>query len=77
MPLKQDCSLTFPSQSPVDNYHEVKDVVEIGEKLGVDWFMHYNLIPTGRGRDILEADITPEQKKELLKWLYEKTTARE
>ncbi|WP_048064511.1 radical SAM/SPASM domain-containing protein [Archaeoglobus fulgidus] len=54
------------------NYHEVPKVVELCEKLGVNWFMHYNFIPTGRGREIVEADITPEQREELLKWLYEK-----
>lgn len=54
------------------NYHDVPAVVELCEKLGVDWFMHYNFIPTGRGREILEAEITPEQREELLRWLYEK-----
>lgn len=52
------------------NYEDVPAVVELCEKLGVDWFMHYNFIPTGRG--IAESDITPEQREELLKWLYEK-----
>ncbi len=54
------------------NYNDVPAVVELCEKLGVNWFMHYNFIPTGRGREIIEADITPEQREELLKWLYEK-----
>ena len=54
------------------NYHEVPAVVELCEKLGVDWFMHYNFIPTGRGGNIVNADITPQQREELLKWLYEK-----
>jgi len=54
------------------NYEDVPAVVELCEKLGVDWFMHYNFIPTGRGREIAESDITPEQREELLKWLYEK-----
>lgn len=57
------------------NYQDVKAVVELCEKLGVDWFMHYNFIPTGRGRDIVEADISPEQREELLRWLYERNTS--
>ncbi len=54
------------------NYSEVPKVIEICEELGVDWFMHYNFIPTGRGREIVELDITPEQREELLRMLYER-----
>ncbi|MEM2272507.1 MAG: radical SAM protein, partial [Archaeoglobaceae archaeon] len=54
------------------NYEEVPAVVELCEKLGVNWFMHYNFIPTGRGREIAELDISPEQRERLLRMLYEK-----
>jgi len=52
------------------NYHEVEDVIKLCEELGVDWFMHYNFIPTGRGREILDKEITPEERENLLKMLY-------
>ncbi len=54
------------------NYHDVPAVIELCEKLGVNWFMHYNFIPVGRGREIVEADITPEQREELLRMLYQR-----
>ncbi len=54
------------------NYQDVEAVISLCEKLGVDWFMHYNFIPTGRGKNILDRDITPEQREELLKMLYRK-----
>lgn len=54
------------------NYHEVEDVVNLCEELGVDWFMHYNFIPTGRGKEILNKEITPEERENLLKMLYTK-----
>lgn len=49
------------------NYHEVLAVVELCEKLGVNWFMHYNYIPTGRGS--FELDITAEERERLLEYL--------
>ncbi|MCS7121493.1 MAG: radical SAM protein [Archaeoglobaceae archaeon] len=49
------------------NYHEVQAVVELCEKLGVDWFMHYNYIPTGRGG--AELDISAEEREKLLEYL--------
>jgi len=47
------------------NYDDVPKVIELCEKIGVNWFMHYNFIPTGRGT--AEIDITPEQRENLLK----------
>ncbi|WP_202319949.1 radical SAM/SPASM domain-containing protein [Archaeoglobus neptunius] len=54
------------------NYRDVEGVIGLCETLGVNWFMHYNFIPTGRGREIVEADISPEQREELLKFLYQR-----
>jgi radical SAM protein with 4Fe4S-binding SPASM domain len=54
------------------NYEEVPAVIELCERLGVDWFMHYNFVPTGRGREIAELDISPDQRERLLKMLYER-----
>ncbi len=52
------------------NYQDVDAVIELCEKLGADWFMHYNFIPTGRGREIVEKDLTPQQREALLTKLY-------
>ena len=52
------------------NYKEIPDIIELCEKLGVNWFMVFNFIPTGRGKFILENDLTPEQREELLKMLW-------
>ncbi len=54
------------------NYHDVKAVVDLCEELRVNWFMHYNFIPVGRGREIVELDLSPEEREELLRFLYEK-----
>jgi radical SAM protein with 4Fe4S-binding SPASM domain len=53
------------------NLDEVSKVIELCEKLEVDWFMHYNFIPTGRGGNIVDLDLSPEEREELLKMLYE------
>jgi len=48
------------------NYKEMPELIEFVDKLGADWFMLYNFVPTGRGRDIIEADLTPEEREALL-----------
>ena len=59
-----------------DNYGEVDKVIDLTEKLGADIFMHYNFIPTGRGKDIIALDISPKQREELLIKLAEESQKR-
>lgn len=54
------------------NYEQVPDIIDLCNELGVNWFMAYNFIPTGRGRDMVDLDLTPEMREGLLKMLYEK-----
>ncbi len=51
------------------NLKEVPRVIVLAEKLGVSIFMHYNFIPTGRGKNILNLDISPKERENLLGYL--------
>ncbi|UCD39506.1 MAG: radical SAM protein [Candidatus Bathyarchaeota archaeon] len=61
------------------NYKEIPDMIEFVEELGVNWFMLYNFVPTGRGVDIIESDLTPEEREDILKvcWNRMKTAGIE
>lgn len=54
------------------NKDEIPQIIDFVDELGVDWFMLYNFVPTGRGAEIVEADLTPEQREEMLKVLWHK-----
>jgi radical SAM protein with 4Fe4S-binding SPASM domain len=54
------------------NYQEIPKIIDLCDNLGVNWFMMYNFIPTGRGKFISNNDLTSTQREELLKALYEK-----
>ncbi len=54
------------------NYEEVPLIIDLCKKLGVNWFMAYNFVPTGRGEFILNNDLDPYQREKLLKKIYEK-----
>jgi radical SAM protein with 4Fe4S-binding SPASM domain len=61
------------------NYEEIPGMIEFAEKLGVNWFMLYNFVPTGRGVDIIESDLTPDEREDILKvcWNRMKTAGIE
>jgi len=58
------------------NLAEIPQIIDFVDELGVNWFMLYNFVPTGRGADIIDADLTPEQREEMLKVLWHKTKTK-
>jgi radical SAM protein with 4Fe4S-binding SPASM domain len=58
------------------NYHEVEKAIDLSEKIGADIFMHYNFIPTGRGKEITNMDISPQQREKLLLMLAKQSGKR-
>jgi len=48
------------------NVNEVPALIDLTAKLGADWFMLYNFIPTGRGKDIVDSDLTPDERENIL-----------
>ena len=54
------------------NYNQIPRIIKLCEELGVNWFMAYNFVPVGRGDSIKKTDLTPGEREELLKMLWEK-----
>jgi len=54
-----------------DNYHEVRDMIEFAIDLGASCFAYFNFIPVGRGRGMVDQDITPVQRERVLELLNE------
>ncbi|MEM1545052.1 MAG: radical SAM protein [Candidatus Methanomethylicia archaeon] len=52
------------------NIHEISDIIDLCRRLKVNWFMAYNFIPTGRGREVVNLDLSPSEREELLKNLW-------
>jgi radical SAM protein with 4Fe4S-binding SPASM domain len=58
------------------NLDEVPAVLELAQELSVNSFNHYNFIPTGRGKEDRDLDLTPEEREELLNLLSERHAQR-
>jgi radical SAM protein with 4Fe4S-binding SPASM domain len=52
-----------------DTVHLADQTVRLALELGCQTFSHFNFIPVGRGRDILERDLTPGQRELLMRTL--------
>ncbi|NIP67360.1 radical SAM protein [Candidatus Bathyarchaeota archaeon] len=54
-----------------DNLREIPKMIELAEELGTR-FIHFNYIPTGRAKEHMELDLTPEQRLSLLEMIGKK-----
>jgi len=54
------------------NIKEIPAMIDFAAELGANWFMLYNFVPTGRGADIIESDLTPDEREDVLKTCWNK-----
>jgi len=54
------------------NVDELRGTIELAEKLGAKRFYLNRLIPAGRGKNLMDLDVTNRQKIDALGYLYEK-----
>jgi len=53
------------------NFDEVPAMLDFAVGLGAKCFAHFNFIPVGRGLNMTEADLTPDQREQLLRLFNE------
>jgi radical SAM protein with 4Fe4S-binding SPASM domain len=55
------------------NLKEIPKLLEFAEKeLHANRFIAFNFIPVGKGKEIVDQDLTPQEREELLDFLYSK-----
>jgi len=53
------------------NMKDLPGIIKLVEKLGADAFHIFLLVPTGRGKEMIEDELTPEEYENVLSWLIE------
>ncbi|MBT7912981.1 radical SAM protein, partial [Candidatus Bathyarchaeota archaeon] len=51
---------------------EVDPMLDLAAELGVQRFIHFNFVPAGRGPEIADQDLSPEEREELLSKLFKR-----
>ena len=54
-----------------ENLDSIPQILKLASDLKADRIIVFNFIPTGRGKDIILEDLTPVERENLMKYLYE------
>lgn len=52
------------------NLPEIPSLIQLANDLKVNRFITFNFIPAGRGKNLVDLDLSPEEREELLKTLF-------
>ncbi len=63
------CIATTATKSNID---EMPEILDLAEEIGVARFTYFNFIPTGRGKEHYDQDLSPEEREKLMVYLLDK-----
>ncbi len=58
------------------NIGQIQDVIKLCEDLDARWLMLYNLVPVGRGAELIDLDLTPFEREYLLEVLWRRASSK-
>ena len=53
-----------------ENYTELDELIDLSKNLGVDRSLIFNFIPVGRGTEIIDMDLSPEEREMVMRKMY-------
>ena len=67
--LNEDICTCIAVTATKNNLKEIPAILEMAESMGIDRFTLFNFIPTGRGKEIVRFDPSPQEREEILSYL--------
>ena len=63
------CIATTATKSNID---EMPEILDLAEEIGAARFTYFNFIPTGRGKEHYDQDLSPEEREKLMLYLLDR-----
>ncbi|MGE5532909.1 MAG: radical SAM protein [Bacillota bacterium] len=58
-----------------NNIAELPGIIDLAENIKAERFTYFNFIPTGRGKDHFDQDLSPKEREEVLRYLLNRMSA--
>lgn len=70
--VNEDLCTCLAVTATKNNLTEIPSMLAMAENTGIKRFTLFNFVPTGRGKDIMELDPSPQEREEVLSFLRKK-----
>jgi radical SAM protein with 4Fe4S-binding SPASM domain len=70
--VEADLCVCIATTATKSNIEEMPQILDLAEEVGAERFTYFNFIPTGRGKELYEQDLSPEEREKLMRFLLDK-----
>jgi radical SAM protein with 4Fe4S-binding SPASM domain len=70
--VEEDLCACIATTATKSNIDEMPEILDLAEKIGAERFTYFNFIPTGRGKEHYDQDLSPEERENLMLHLLDR-----
>ncbi len=70
--VEADLCACIATTATKSNLAEMPEILDLAEEIGAERFTYFNFIPTGRGKEHYNQDISPEEREKLMLYLLDR-----
>src|SRR4030067_1651370 len=67
--VEADLCACIATTATKSNLEEMPAILDLAEEIGAERFTYFNFIPTGRGKELYDQDLSPEEREKLMRYL--------
>ncbi len=67
--IEADLCVCIASTATKNNLAEMPDIITLAEDLGAERFTYFNFVPTGRGKEHFDQDLSPQEREKFMRYL--------
>ena len=70
--VEADLCACIATTATKSNLAEMPGILDLAEEIGAERFTYFNFIPTGRGKELYDQDLAPEEREKLMVYLLDR-----
>jgi radical SAM protein with 4Fe4S-binding SPASM domain len=67
--VEADLCVCIATTATKENLEEMPAIIDLAEQIGAERFTNFNFIPTGRGKEHFDQDLSAEEREKLMRYL--------
>ena len=67
--IAEDMCACIASTATKNNLEEIPGIIDLAEEIGAERFTYFNFVPTGRGKEHFDQDLSAEEREKLMRYL--------